>query len=120
MPARAAPLADGVTSLRPSWDTRFARQSFGMARPPTAGARRAREMAATAKPRISIHRMAARRRRRMADLDGLARCDAEIASAEALLLAGHPDIQGLLLALSDWTQEKRLIQDESDCSELTK
>ena len=48
----------------------------------------------------------------MADMDQIARCDAEIASAEALLRAGHPDLQGLLLALSDWTREKRLIQDE--------
>jgi len=93
---------------------------FWYGAPPTAGARRARETAATAKPRISIHRISARRRRRMADVDGLARCGAEIASAEALLLAGPPDIQGLLLALSDWTQEKRLIQDEIDCRELTK
>ena len=48
----------------------------------------------------------------MADLDLIARCDAEIANAEALLRAGHPDVQGLLLALSDWTREKRLIQAE--------
>ena len=56
----------------------------------------------------------------MADLDQLARCDAEIVSAEALLRAGHPDIQGLLLALSDWAQEKRLIQAEIDRREATK
>jgi hypothetical protein len=54
----------------------------------------------------------------MADLDRI-RCDAEIADVEALLRAGHPDIQGLLLALSDWTQERRLIQDEVDSRELT-
>ena len=48
----------------------------------------------------------------MADMDQIARCDAEIASAEALLRAGHPDLQCLLLALSDWSQEKRLIQAE--------
>jgi hypothetical protein len=50
----------------------------------------------------------------MADVDQIARCDAEIANAEALLRAGHPDLQGILLALSDWTREKRLIQDELD------
>ena len=55
----------------------------------------------------------------MADLDRIARCDAEIANVEALLRAGHPDIQGLLLALSDWSQERRLIQDETDNRELT-
>jgi hypothetical protein len=56
----------------------------------------------------------------MDDLDRLARCDAEIASAEALLRAGHPDIQGLVLALSDWAQEKRLIQAEINRQEPAK
>lgn len=56
----------------------------------------------------------------MADLDQLARCDTEIAHAEALLRAGHPDIQGLLLALSDWAQEKRLILAEIDRREPSK
>jgi hypothetical protein len=55
----------------------------------------------------------------MADLDRIARCDAEIAIVEALLRAGHPEIQGLVLALSDWSQERRLIQDETDNRELT-
>ena len=54
----------------------------------------------------------------MADLDRI-RCDAEIANVEGLLRAGHPDIQGLVLALSDWSQERRLIQDETDNRELT-
>jgi hypothetical protein len=54
----------------------------------------------------------------MADLDRI-RCDAEIAIVEALLRAGHPEIQGLVLALSDWSQERRLIQDETDNRELT-
>lgn len=56
----------------------------------------------------------------MNDVDQLARCDAEIASADALLRAGHPDIQGLLLALSDWAYEKRLIQAEIDRREPPK
>ena len=56
----------------------------------------------------------------MADMDGLARCDAEIVSAEALLRAGHPDVHGLLLALSDWACERRLIQGEIDRWESTK
>ena len=55
----------------------------------------------------------------MADLDRIARCDAEIANVEALLRAGHPEIQGLVLALSDWSQERRLIQDEIDLREQT-
>jgi len=37
-------------------------------------------------------------------------CRAEIAVIEALLRSGHPDIQGLCLALVDWNNELRLIQ----------
>ena len=55
----------------------------------------------------------------MADLDDLARCDVEIAAIEALLRAGHPDLQGLLLALSDWAHEKRLIEESIRRRELT-
>jgi hypothetical protein len=40
------------------------------------------------------------------------RCRAEIAAIEALLLAGHPDIEGLCMALSDWSAELRLIEGE--------
>jgi hypothetical protein len=38
------------------------------------------------------------------------RCRREIAAIEALLLAGHPDLQGLCLALSDWWGELRMIE----------
>jgi hypothetical protein len=38
------------------------------------------------------------------------RCRAEIATAEALLRAGHPDIEGLCLALSDWSAELRILE----------
>jgi hypothetical protein len=34
----------------------------------------------------------------------------EIAEIEALLPAGHPDVQGLCLTLSDWSQELRLLE----------
>ena len=34
-----------------------------------------------------------------------ARCRAEIATLEALLRSGHPDIEGLTLALADWRAE---------------
>jgi len=44
----------------------------------------------------------------------IARCDAEIFHLETLLRAGHPDLDGLLLALSDWSGEKRLIQGRID------
>ena len=56
----------------------------------------------------------------MADLDDLARCDTEIAAIEALLRAGHPDIEGLLLALTDWSCEKRLIEATMRSRELPK
>jgi hypothetical protein len=38
------------------------------------------------------------------------RCRAEIAAIEALLLAGHPDVAGLCLALSDWSAELRILE----------
>ena len=40
----------------------------------------------------------------------VARCRREIAEIEALLRSGHPDIEGLCLALSDWWAELRLIE----------
>jgi hypothetical protein len=43
------------------------------------------------------------------DLD-LARCDREIAEARAALRAGHLDIEGLCLAIHDWSGERRLIE----------
>ena len=38
------------------------------------------------------------------------RCDHEIAEAERLLLDGHPEVEGLALAISDWSREKRMIE----------
>src|ERR1039458_3124383 len=40
----------------------------------------------------------------------VAHCRAEIAVIEAQIRAGHPDLQGLCLALSDWHAEIRLLQ----------
>jgi DNA modification methylase len=40
------------------------------------------------------------------------RCRKEIAQVEELILAGHPDLQGLCLALSDWSAKLRVLQDE--------
>ena len=40
------------------------------------------------------------------------RCHREIAAIEAELLAGNPDIGGLLLAYADWHAELRILQDE--------
>jgi len=41
------------------------------------------------------------------------RCHREIASIEREILAGHPDLQGLCLALSDWSAELRLREKEN-------
>jgi hypothetical protein len=38
------------------------------------------------------------------------RCRDEIAAIEAKLLAGSPDVEGLCLALSDWSAELRILQ----------
>ena len=35
------------------------------------------------------------------------RCEREIAECQRLLRAGHPDVQGLCLALADWSGELR-------------
>ena len=38
------------------------------------------------------------------------RCRREIAQAERELRAGHPDVQGLCLALADWSMELRILE----------
>jgi hypothetical protein len=40
------------------------------------------------------------------------RCHREIAAIEAELLAGNPDVAGLLLAYADWHAEFRILQGE--------
>ncbi len=40
------------------------------------------------------------------------RCRSEISSIEAQLRAGHPDVEGLVLALADWSQELRILMRE--------
>ena len=42
------------------------------------------------------------------------RCRREIATIEAEILAGHPDLQGLCLALSDWSAELRILEQEQE------
>ena len=39
----------------------------------------------------------------------LERIDREIRNVEQLLINGHTDVQGLTLALSDWSQERKLL-----------
>lgn len=40
------------------------------------------------------------------------RCREEIASCERLLRSGHPDVEGLCLALSDWLEELSILREE--------
>ena len=40
----------------------------------------------------------------------IARCRDEIAAIEALVRGGHPDVEGLCLALSDWSAELRILE----------
>jgi len=44
----------------------------------------------------------------------MARCRTEIAAVEALLRGGHTDVQGLCLALSDWSAELRILEKERE------
>ncbi len=38
------------------------------------------------------------------------RCRREIAAIETEIVAGNPDVQGLCLALSDWSTELRILE----------
>jgi len=42
----------------------------------------------------------------------IARCRREIEAMRAELLAGNADVEGLCLALGDWSEELRLLEDE--------
>ena len=48
------------------------------------------------------------------------RCRREIAAVQAELLAGNPDVEGLVLALSDWSEELRILQNEKRRREQTR
>jgi hypothetical protein len=52
-----------------------------------------------------------------ADID---RCQREIAAIEAQILAGHPDLRGLCLALCDWSGELRLLQGAGEATETAR
>ena len=41
------------------------------------------------------------------------RCRSEIANVQTQLRAGHPDVEGLVLALADWSQELRILMREA-------
>lgn len=40
------------------------------------------------------------------------RCRREIEEIEGLLRGGHPDVEGLCLALADWNAELRILEEE--------
>jgi hypothetical protein len=40
------------------------------------------------------------------------RCRSEIAAIQAELLAGNPDVEGLCLALADWSAELRSLEEK--------
>jgi hypothetical protein len=42
------------------------------------------------------------------------RCRREMVLAEEQLRAGHPDVEGLVLALADWAQELRILEGQRD------
>jgi len=48
----------------------------------------------------------------MGDFAEIERCLREIAAIEAELLAGSPEVMGLLLGFADWHCELRLLQNE--------
>ena len=41
------------------------------------------------------------------------RCRAEVSELKALLRAGHPDVEGLCLALADWSAELRTLEGQT-------
>jgi len=43
----------------------------------------------------------------------IARCRREVEAIRAELLAGNPDVEGLCLALADWSAELRLLEQEA-------
>ena len=45
-------------------------------------------------------------------MEGIERCRREIAAIEDQLRAGHPEMQGLCLALADWSAELRILEEE--------
>jgi len=48
------------------------------------------------------------------------RCRREIAAIEGQILAGHLDLQGLCLALADWSGELRLLQGGNEAADAAR
>ena len=47
------------------------------------------------------------------------RCRREIAAIEMEILKGNPDVQGLCMALRDWSEELRILEAEQRQKELS-
>ena len=47
-------------------------------------------------------------------MEGIERCQREIAAIEDQLRAGHPEVEGLCLALTDWSAELRILVEERE------
>jgi hypothetical protein len=45
-------------------------------------------------------------------MTAMQRCDREIAAIKDELRSGNPDVEGAILGLSDWRDEKRMIYEE--------
>ena len=62
---------------------------------------------------VMAHRPESARDSKVAELERqIQRCNAEIATVEKMLYAEHPDVEGLCMALSDWSAELRILQEE--------
>ena len=48
------------------------------------------------------------------------RCHCEIAEVEAQIRAGHRDLQGLCMALADWSEELNILQNEKRRRDATR
>jgi hypothetical protein len=49
---------------------------------------------------------------RLEPIASIERCRREISEIEALILAGHPDVQGMFCALADRSAELKLMESE--------
>jgi hypothetical protein len=54
--------------------------------------------------RVELHRI----EKQSPIVEEIERCRAEVVAIEAELLAGNPDVEGLCLALADWSAELRI------------
>src|ERR1022692_4401919 len=87
------------------WDHQATREVFGTERPGSCRPDKAPP------PRSDGRTFDEIAQERHQEASGIARCRREIAAIEGQIRAGHPDLQGLCLALADWSGELRLLKD---------